>query len=111
MSLKRTSTCQLTVERLEDRCLLSAGALDTTFNPTGSPPGTVVTPLGGGHADIVMPAVTGSQATGQASGAAGLVISYARQKGVQLQPNEVKQGSPLLISVELSGPASEVNGT
>ena len=38
-----------------------------------------------------MPAVTGSAATGQASGAAGLVISYARQKGIQLQPNEIKQ--------------------
>jgi hypothetical protein len=45
----------------------------------------------GGHAHIVMPAVTGSAATGQASGAAGLVISYARQKGVDLEPNEVKQ--------------------
>jgi hypothetical protein len=45
----------------------------------------------GGHADIVMPGVTGSAATGQASGAAGLVISYARQKGIQIQPNEVKQ--------------------
>jgi Subtilase family/FG-GAP-like repeat len=45
----------------------------------------------GGHAHIVMPGVTGSQATGQASGAAGLVISYARQKGIQLEPNEVKQ--------------------
>jgi uncharacterized delta-60 repeat protein len=28
------------LEALEDRCLLSAGALDTTFNPGGSPPGT-----------------------------------------------------------------------
>ena len=45
----------------------------------------------GGHAHIVMPAVTGSAATGQASGAAGLAISYARQQGVQLDPNEVKQ--------------------
>jgi hypothetical protein len=45
----------------------------------------------GGHAHIVMPAVTGSAATGQASGAAGLVISYARQKGIELEPNEVKQ--------------------
>ena len=35
----------------------------------------------GGHAHIVMPAVTGSAATGQASGAAGLVISYARARG------------------------------
>jgi uncharacterized delta-60 repeat protein len=35
------------LEALEDRCLLSVGALDTTFNPTGSPPGTVTTDPGG----------------------------------------------------------------
>ena len=34
------------LEALEDRCLMSAGALDTTFNPTGSPPGTVTTSMG-----------------------------------------------------------------
>jgi hypothetical protein len=45
----------------------------------------------GGHAHIVMPAPTGSQATGQASGAAALLISYARQRGISLAPNEVKQ--------------------
>ncbi|MEA2457911.1 MAG: hypothetical protein QOC95_883, partial [Thermoleophilaceae bacterium] len=45
----------------------------------------------GGHAHIVMPAVTGSQATGQASGAAGLLASYALQKGITLAPNEIKQ--------------------
>jgi hypothetical protein len=45
----------------------------------------------GGHADIVMPGVTGSAATGQAAGLAGLVISYARQQGVHMEPNEVKQ--------------------
>jgi len=45
----------------------------------------------GGHAHIVMPAVTGSAATGQASGLAGLVKSFARQKGVDLAPNEIKQ--------------------
>jgi len=45
----------------------------------------------GGHAHIVMPAVTGSQATGQASGAAGLLMSYGRRKGTPLAPNEVKQ--------------------
>jgi uncharacterized delta-60 repeat protein len=28
------------VEALEDRCVPSAGALDSTFNPAGSPPGT-----------------------------------------------------------------------
>lgn len=31
-------------------------------------------------------------------------------KNVFWQPNEVKQGSPMLITLELSGPASEVNG-
>ena len=45
----------------------------------------------GGHAHIVMPATTGSQATGQASGAAGLLISYGRRRGLRLAPNEVKQ--------------------
>lgn len=45
----------------------------------------------GGHAHIVMPAVTGSQATGQAAGAAGLIASYARQKNTPLAPNEIKQ--------------------
>jgi hypothetical protein len=45
----------------------------------------------GGHAHITMPGVTGSAATGQASGAAGLVISAARQRGISLAPNEVKQ--------------------
>ena len=38
-----------------------------------------------------MPAVTGSAATGQASGAAGLLMSYGRRVGTPLQPNEVKQ--------------------
>ena len=32
-------------------------------------------------------------------------------KNLFWQPNELKQGSPVLISVELSGPAREVNGT
>src|SRR5205823_1330009 len=45
----------------------------------------------GGHAHIVMPATTGSQATGQAAGAAGLVASYGRQQGMRLAPNEIKQ--------------------
>lgn len=45
----------------------------------------------GGHAHIVMPATTGSEATGQASGAAGLLISYANRKGITLEPNEIKQ--------------------
>ena len=38
-----------------------------------------------------MPAVTGSQATGQAAGAAGLIASYARAEGFELAPNEIKQ--------------------
>jgi hypothetical protein len=63
----------------------------TTNSPIGTWYRNSGTTQYGGHAHIVMPAVTGSEATGQASGAAGLVISYARQKGVQLQPNEVKQ--------------------
>ncbi|MEA2475676.1 MAG: hypothetical protein QOE06_3591 [Thermoleophilaceae bacterium] len=47
----------------------------------------------GGHAHIVMPAVTGSIATGQASGAAGLIYSMARKKNLNppIAPNEVKQ--------------------
>jgi len=52
----------------------------------------------GGHAGVVMPATTGSEATGQASGAAGLLMSYGRQRsaadplfGPPLDPNEVKQ--------------------
>jgi murein DD-endopeptidase MepM/ murein hydrolase activator NlpD len=32
-------------------------------------------------------------------------------KNIFWQPDDVKQGSPVLISVELSGPATEVNGT
>jgi hypothetical protein len=45
----------------------------------------------GGHAHVVMPGVTGSQATGQASGAAGLVAAYAREENLELEPNEIKQ--------------------
>jgi hypothetical protein len=52
----------------------------------------------GGHAGIVMPATSGSEATGQASGAAGLLMSYGRRRsavdplfGPPLAPNEVKQ--------------------
>ena len=45
----------------------------------------------GGHAHIAMKGVTGSECTGQASGAAGLLISYGRQRGTPLTPNEVKQ--------------------
>ena len=35
-----SSTVRPRLEALEDRCLLSAGALDPTFNPAGSPAGT-----------------------------------------------------------------------
>jgi hypothetical protein len=45
----------------------------------------------GGHAHIVMPADTGSQATGQAAGAAGLVASMGLEKDTPLEPNEIKQ--------------------
>ena len=45
----------------------------------------------GGHAHVAMPAVTGSQATGQAAGAAGLIESYGRAEGLELAPNEIKQ--------------------
>jgi hypothetical protein len=49
----------------------------------------------GGHAHIVMMGDTGSQATGQASGAAGLVVSrgleLASQTGGRLTANEIKQ--------------------
>jgi hypothetical protein len=45
----------------------------------------------GGHGHIVMPAVTGSAATGQAAGAAGLVASYGLEEGYDLAPNEIKQ--------------------
>src|SRR6185436_13118783 len=61
--------------------------------PTSAPIGTWFRNSGttqyGGHAHIVMPAVTGWQATG----AAGLVSSFGRQKnpGAPLEPNEIKQ--------------------
>jgi hypothetical protein len=45
----------------------------------------------GAHAHIVMHATTGSVATGQASGAAALMMAYARDRGRDLAPNEVKQ--------------------
>ena len=45
----------------------------------------------GGHAHVAMPGVTGSQATGQAAGAAGLIASYGRARGLELAPNEIKQ--------------------
>src|SRR5213593_3228555 len=45
----------------------------------------------GGHAHIDMKGQTGSEGTGQAAGAAGLLMSYARQRGTGLTSNEVKQ--------------------
>ena len=45
----------------------------------------------GGHAHIAMKGSTGSECTGQAAGAAGLLMSYARQRGTDLTSNEVKQ--------------------
>ena len=45
----------------------------------------------GGHAHIDMKGSTGSECTGQAAGAAGLLHSYARQRGMVLTANEVKQ--------------------
>ena len=39
------------------------------------------------------------------------VAERSEVKNIFWQPDEVKQGSPVLMSVELSGPASEVNGT
>ena len=69
--------------------------LGTLGVPTNAPVGTWFRNSGttqyGGHAHIVMHATTGSVATGQASGAAGLIMSFARERGRDLAPNEVKQ--------------------
>ena len=71
------------------------------FNSVGVPLGTNVpvetwfrnagTTQYGAHAHIVMPGPTGSQNTGQASGAAALVKAYGREEGLELAPNEIKQ--------------------
>src|SRR2546422_935809 len=45
----------------------------------------------GGHAHIDMKGVTGSECTGQAAGAAGLLMAYGKQRGTPLTANEVKQ--------------------
>src|SRR5262249_28722743 len=42
------------LEALEDRCLLSAGVLDPTFNPAGSPAGTFAGALSGGVSDVLV---------------------------------------------------------
>jgi hypothetical protein len=71
------------------------GFLGNLGLPTSAPVSTWFRNSGttqyGGHAHVVMPAVTGSQATGLASGAAGLIASYARQRATPLEPNEIKQ--------------------
>ena len=65
--------------------------------PTSAPIGTWFRNSGttqyGGHAHIVMPAVTGSQATGQAAGAAGLVSSFGRQKNPALRSSRTRSSS------------------
>jgi hypothetical protein len=57
----------------------------------------------GGHAHIDMKGVTGSECTGQAAGAAGLLVSYARQRGTPLTANEVKQILTLTAADVLPG--------
>jgi len=73
--------------------IATAAPIETWFRNSG-------TTQYGGHAHIAMPAVTGSQATGQASGAAALIASFGRQRaaaateplaGGPLDPNEIKQ--------------------
>jgi hypothetical protein len=44
----------------------------------------------GGHSSIAMEGATGSENTGKAAGAAALVISAARQRGVTLKPDETR---------------------
>jgi hypothetical protein len=44
----------------------------------------------GGHSSIAMEGATGSENTGKAAGAAALVISAARDKGVTLRPDETR---------------------
>src|SRR5689334_25034272 len=39
-------TTMLSIETLEDRRLLAGGNLDTTFNPAGAVPGTLIADLG-----------------------------------------------------------------
>jgi subtilase family protein/VCBS repeat protein len=57
----------------------------------------------GGHHHINMMGDTGSQATGQASGAAGLLVSHARANGVALTADEVKQVLTLTCEDVLPG--------
>src|SRR5207244_11333638 len=57
----------------------------------------------GGHAHIDMKGDTGSVCTGQAAGAAGLLMSYAKQRGTPLTSNEVKQVLTLTADDVLPG--------
>ena len=66
------------VERRRVRRLLRRSRASARNLPIGTWFRNSGTTQYGGHAHIVMPAVTGSEATGQASGAAGLVKSYGR---------------------------------
>src|SRR5207245_437932 len=61
-----------------------------------------------GHAHIDMKGSTGSECTGHAAGAAGLLMSYARQRGTPLTSNEVKQILTLTADDVLPG---DTNGT
>ncbi|MEA2311186.1 MAG: hypothetical protein QOE28_1154, partial [Solirubrobacteraceae bacterium] len=83
------------VQGLGDSSAEVGGFLGNLGIPTSAPIGTWFRNSGttqyGGHGHIVMPAVTGSQATGQAAGMAGLIASYAHERGLTLAPNEIKQ--------------------
>ena len=57
----------------------------------------------GGHHHLNMMGDTGSQATGQASGAAGLLVSHARENGIALTGDEVKQVLTLTAEDVLPG--------
>src|SRR5206468_4013236 len=71
----------------------------------------------GGHAHIDMKGVTGSECTGQAAGAAGLLMSYAKQlvqRDLLTRPltaNEVKQILTLTADDDLPGAAADRNPT
>ena len=81
----------------EDACNQLLGLLGPELTPSLQPPTTSffrnanLTQYGG-KADIVLMGATGSQNTGQASGAAGLLASFAREKlGQPLSGNEIRQ--------------------
>src|SRR5207247_1449580 len=76
-------------------CLLYAA--DNGIEVTEAALGALTTPAfaqaaaQSAHAHIDMKGVTGSECTGQAAGAAGLLMSYGKQRGTPLTANEVKQ--------------------